>query len=120
MSYNYNRATLVGRLTRDPELKQVNDTLSKSSFTIAVNRNYKKEDGTTDTDFIPIIVWGKKALISIQILEKGSPVLVSGRIQVRKYEEEDQQKWITEIIAENFQILTTIKKNKEEVVLEKH
>ena len=54
MSCNYNRTTLVGRLTKDPDMKQISDSTYKTSFILAVGRNYKREDGTYDTDFIPV------------------------------------------------------------------
>ena len=105
MSYNYNQATLVGRLTKSPEQKVLSETSLKTSFTLAVSRPYKREDGSVDTDFIPVCFWGKNAEISYQILKKGSPVLISGKIQVRTYEKDDDRHWITEIIGESFQIL---------------
>ncbi|MCP4050489.1 MAG: single-stranded DNA-binding protein [bacterium] len=105
MAYSYNQVTLVGRLTKNPELKQVSDNASKSIFTLAVNRTYRKSDGTTDTDFIPVCMWGKLAEISFQLLNKGTPVLVWGKIQVRSYEKGNEVRWITEVVADNFQIL---------------
>ena len=105
MSFHYNHATLVGRITQDPALRTFSNSVSKTTFTIAVDRNYRKEDGSSETDFIPVCFWGKIAEVSHAILRKGMPILVWGRIQVRKYEKESQKKRFTEIVGESFQIL---------------
>ena len=110
MSYNYNYCTLMGRLTKDPEFKTISDNFCKLSFILAVTRRYKKENGQHDTDFIPITLLGNTASIGSQLLFKGSPVLVYGTIQVRRYEKDNERKWITEIIGENFQVLESRKK----------
>ena len=114
MSYNYNQTTLMGRLTKDPENFQVTESTSKTFFTIAIDRPYRKDDGTRDTDFIPVALWGRPAELSLQMLRKGTPVLVWGRVQVRNYEKDKEKKWITEVVAENFQVLE--KKASAEVV----
>jgi len=115
MSFNYNQVTLIGRLTQDPEMLRVLDKV-KATLYLAINRPYKKEDGTSDTDFIAVIVWGKLAEIVQQYTVKGSPLLVSGRIQVRSYEYDDKKHWITEVLADNIQFLGKEEKiNKEQV-----
>jgi single-strand DNA-binding protein len=106
MSYNYNRTTLVGRLTKDPEIKNISDKTNKTNFTLAVDRPYKKEDGSYYTDFVNIIAWGKLAELGSKYLRKGMPVLVDGRLQVRNYEKNNQKRWITEIVADNVQLLS--------------
>ncbi len=113
MSFNYNHAVLMGRLTRDPETKTISD-IQKTTFAIAIDRPYKKEDGTSDTDFFNIIAWGKLAEVSAKLLRKGAPVLVDGRIQIRPYEKDDKKHWFTEIVADNFQILEQISKKTQE------
>ena len=105
MVYNYNQATLVGRLTKDPELRSGADNFFALHFTIAVSRPYKSATGQTNTDFIPVVVRGKLAKIGHQLMKKGSPVLVWGRINVRQYDMNNETRWMTEISAENFQIL---------------
>lgn len=105
MSFNYNHAVLVGRLTKNPEYKQLGENMNLTSFTVAVNRSYKKEDGSKEADFIPVSLWGKNADRAFEFLKKGAHVLVWGKIKVRNYEKEEQVCWITEIAAENFQIL---------------
>jgi single-strand DNA-binding protein len=105
MAFNYNHATFIGRLTRDPENKQISDSVSKTYFTIAVNRGYKKPDENQDTDFIPVSLWGKSAETAYLLLKKGTPILISGRIQIRVYEKNDTVRTIAELIGEHFQIL---------------
>lgn len=105
MSFNYNQVTLVGRLTKDPDFYQITETFCKLNFTLAVSRHYRREDGSSDADFVPITVFGKSAIIGAQLLTKGNPVLVWGRLKIRSYEKDDQKHWITEIVADNFQLL---------------
>ncbi|NDC82081.1 single-stranded DNA-binding protein [bacterium] len=116
MAFNFNQATLVGRLTRDPELKQVGDGVSKAYFTLAISRGYKRPDDTIETDFIPVSLWGKNAETAYLLLKKGAPVLVTGRIQVRVYEKNDVVRSMAELVAEHFQILE--KRNRLEPQLE--
>ena len=105
MAFMYNHTVLVGRLVRDPELTQRSDSVSKLYFVLAVGRGYKKEDGSTDTDFIPVCIWGKTAELGMQLLKKGTPTLISGRIQIRHYEKERVKHFVTEVIADTFQLL---------------
>ena len=105
MSYSYNHVTLVGRLVKDPEMKELSNGVRKASFNLAINRLYRKEDGTSDTDFIPIVLWGRQAELCDQLLKKGSPVLVWGKIQVTRYEKNNEFRWITDVVADNFQVL---------------
>ena len=104
MSFNYNHITLVGRLTKDAEVKDISSTL-RTTFTIAVDRSYRKDDGSHDTDFVPIVAWGRLGEIASQYLKKGNPVLIEGRLQVRQYEKESETRWISEVVVENFQLL---------------
>ena len=104
MSFNYNHITLVGRLTKDSSVKDVSNTV-RTAFTIAVDRPYKRENGKADTDFIPIVAWGRLGEIASQYLKKGHPVLVEGRLQVRNYEKDEEPRWMSEVVVENFQLL---------------
>ena len=110
MSYNYNHCTLMGRLTKKPEFKKITDNFCKLNFTIAITRKYKKDNVKSETDFIPVSMVGNNAIIGNHLLDKGSPVLIWGNIQVRSFEKESEKKWITEVIAENFQLLDKKKK----------
>jgi single-strand DNA-binding protein len=105
MGFNYNQTTLVGRLTRDPESKQISETVTKTFFTLAVSRNYKKSDDSKDTDFIPVSLWGKSAEKAAIYLKKGTPILLTGKLQVRNFEKDNVIKYVTEVIGEHFQIL---------------
>ncbi len=96
-----NRVILIGRLTRDPELKYI----PVASFTLAVDRPFSNKDGEKETDFIPIVVWRKQAENCASYLGKGSLVAVEGRIQVRTYEQEGQRRYMTEVVADNVRFL---------------
>jgi single-strand DNA-binding protein len=93
---------LIGRLTRDPELRYTPNGTAVASFTVAINRKYNREE----TDFIPIVVWSKQAEHCANYLGKGRLVAVEGRLQVRTYEAKDGQKrWVTEVIADDVRFL---------------
>jgi len=106
-----NKVILVGRLTRDPDVKHVGNDKTVATFTLAVDRRFKNKDGQKETDFVPIVIWGKQAEIVGQYLSKGSQIGVSGRLQVRSYEGNDgQKKYMTEVVAEEFTFLSSNKK----------
>jgi len=100
-----NKAILIGRLTRDPELRTTSNGISVTSFTIAVDRNFNNQQGEKETDFIPIVAWRKLAETCAKYLAKGRLVAVSGRMQVRSYEGKDGKRYITEIVADEVQFL---------------
>ena len=118
MSFNYNNCTLMGRLTKDPEFKEINDSFCKLTFTLAISRKFRKEDGTIETDFIPVTLIGTPAIVGSKLLAKGSPVLIWGAIQVRQYDKDNERKWITEIIGDNFQLLEKRKRLEEKQKIE--
>ena len=96
-----NRVVLVGRLTRDPELRTSGSGNSFVNFTIAVNRSYASSNGEREADFINIVVWRKQAENVKNYLSQGSQVAVEGRIQTRNYDDKDGKKvYVTEVIAE--------------------
>lgn len=101
---------MVGRLTRDPESQTIGDNKVRTVFTLAVDRNYKKKDEKA-VDFVTIVTWGRLAMTGAKYLRKGMPVLVNGRLQVRPYEKENEKRWFTEIVADTFQILDTVRKD---------
>ena len=76
------------------------------SFTVAVNRGYRKSEGSQNVDFIPVVAYEKLGEICSDYLEKGKRVLVDGRIQVKNYIKDDEQKWTTEIVADEVTILS--------------
>jgi len=107
-----NKAFLIGRLVKDPELRYTDNNKSVSNFTIAINRITTA--GEQKADFINIVSWGNQAENCKKYLTKGSQVAVEGRINTRTYEEKDgNKKFITEIMAERVQFLETKKQEEE-------
>ena len=107
-----NKVILVGRLTRDPDIKNTTTGKSVASFTLAVDRRFKNKDGQKEADFVPIVVWGKQAEFVGQYLSKGSQIGVSGRLQVRSYDAQDgQRRYVTEVVADEINFLNTGKKD---------
>lgn len=108
MAGNLNKVFLLGNLTRDPELRHTANGNSVASFSIAVNRTYKGNDGDLkkETSYFNIVVWGKMGENCAKYLSKGRPVLVEGRLQNRSWEAEDGTKrYATDIVADNVQFL---------------
>jgi len=100
-----NRAVLVGRLTKDPELRYTQSGIAVANFTIAVNRRFARE-GEQSADFIPVIVWQKAAENVAKYLSKGSQVAVEGRIQTSSYDNKDGQRvFRTEIVADQVEFI---------------
>ena len=103
-----NKIILIGRLTKDVELKVTKAGTAVASFTLAVDRPFAKEK---ETDFIPCVVWQKQAENCAQYLGKGSLVAVEGRLEVRPFEDrEGNRRTITEVVAESVQFLDNKKK----------
>ncbi|WP_409296026.1 single-stranded DNA-binding protein [Peribacillus sp. SCS-26] len=101
-----NQVTLVGRLTRDPELKFTPEGKAVSNVVLAVNRTFKNAAGEFEADFVQCTLWRKSAENTSQYCKKGSIVGVTGRIQTRNYNNSDGKKiYVTEVIAESVQFL---------------
>ena len=101
-----NRVILIGRLTKDPELRYTPNGTAVATFTLAVNRSRANQEGERETDFIPVVVWQKQAENCANYIGKGSLVAVDGRLQVRTFDGKDgQRRWITEVVAENVRFL---------------
>jgi single-strand DNA-binding protein len=102
-----NKVFLIGRLTKDPDLKYLsNNNTPVATFSIAVNRTFANQNGEKQTDFIPIIVWRKQAENVKKYITKGSLVAVDGSIQTRNYENQEGKKvYVTEVVANNVQFL---------------
>ncbi len=97
-----NKVILIGRVTKDVELRYTQSGLAVANFTLAVDRPFSK-----DVDFIPIVIWRKQAENCAEYIGKGSLVAVAGRMQVRTYEARDGGKrWITEVVADNVKFLS--------------
>lgn len=103
-----NRVILIGRLTRDPELRYTqNGGIPVVRFTLAVDRNYQNQQGERETDFIDIVAWRRLAEICSQYLTKGSLAAVEGRLQIRSYEGQDgQRRKVAEIVADDVRFLS--------------
>lgn len=101
-----NKVTLIGRPTKDPELKFTPGAgTAVTTLTLAVDRSFVK-DGKKEADFIPIVIWGKQAESTAQWVHKGKLMAVSGRMQTRNYENKNGDKvYITEVVAEEVQFL---------------
>ena len=95
-----NNCALIGRLTRDIELKHTANDIAVANFTIAVDRKFKKQGEERETDFIPIVVWDKLAEFCFKYLSKGTRIGVTGEIRTRSYDAADGTKrYVTEIVA---------------------
>ena len=107
-----NKVVLIGRLTKDPELRYTpGNGVAVSSLTLAVD-NYNSKTGEKGADFIPVVVWGKSAENVAQYCVKGSQIAVSGRIANRSYEAKDGTKrYITEVVADMFNGITFLSRN---------
>ena len=101
-----NNVVLVGRLTRDPDLRYTANGIAVATFSLAVNRNYTSQNGERETDFINCVIWRKPAETLANYARKGSLVGIPGRIQTRSYDNQQGQKvYVTEVVADNFQLL---------------
>lgn len=101
-----NRVVLVGRLTKDPELKYTPNGVAVANFTLAVNRPFSNQQGDREADFINCVVWRKPAENVANYLKKGSLAGVDGRLQTRSYENNQGQRvYVTEVMAESVQFL---------------
>ena len=101
-----NKVVLIGRLTKDPELRFTPGTgTAVATFTIAVERRFKRE-GQQEADFIPVVVWGKPAENTANYMSKGRLIGISGRIQTRSYDAKDgTRRYVTEVVADEVQFL---------------
>lgn len=101
-----NRVVLVGRLTRDPELKYTTNNVAVASFTLAVNRQFTNSQGEREADFINCVIWRKAAENFANFTNKGSLVGIDGRIQTRNYENQQGNRvYVTEVVVDNFSLL---------------
>ncbi|HAC0644323.1 TPA_asm: single-stranded DNA-binding protein [Listeria monocytogenes] len=101
-----NRVVLVGRLTKDPDLRYTPAGVAVATFTLAVNRTFTNQNGEREADFINCVVWRKPAENVANFLKKGSMAGVDGRVQTRNYEDSDGKRvFVTEVVAESVQFL---------------
>lgn len=103
-----NKVILIGRLTKDPELRYTTSNTPVATFTLAVNRTFTNQNGEREADFINIVVWRKQAENCKNYINQGSQVAVEGRIQTRSYDDQNGTKrYVTEVVADNVQFLDT-------------
>lgn len=101
-----NNVVLIGRLTRDPELRYTPTNVAATQFNLACNRNFKNQNGEYDADFINCVMWRQQAENFANWVKKGNLVGITGRIQTRNYEGTDGKRvYVTEVVAESFQLL---------------
>lgn len=101
-----NNVSLIGRMTRDPELIYTQSGMAVASFNLAVNRKFKNQDGNYEADFINCVIWNKSAETLSNHCKKGHRIGVVGRIQTRNYDNPQGQKvYVTEVIVESFDFL---------------
>lgn len=101
-----NQSTLIGRLVRDVESRQTQNGVAVGTFTIAVDRPFKNQEGEREADFIDIVTWRKQAENCAQYIGKGSLVAVTGRLQIRSYDDKEGiRRKVAEIVADNVQFL---------------
>ena len=107
MARSFNQVTLMGNLTRDPELRTTPNGQSVCGFGLALNRSYKGSDGNWQevTDFVDIVAWGPLGERVSQYLSKGRPCLVSGRLQSRNWEQDGQKRSKVEVVAQDVTFL---------------
>ena len=101
-----NNVSLVGRLTKDVELRYTQSNVAVATFTLAVNRTFKNENGDREADFINCVMWRQQAENLANWAKKGALIGITGRIQTRSYDNQQGQRvYVTEVVAETFQLL---------------
>lgn len=101
-----NNVSLVGRMTRDAELRYTPSNQAVATFSLAVNRNFKSQNGEREADFINCVIWRQQAENLANWAKKGALIGITGRIQTRSYENQQGQRvYVTEVVAEKFQLL---------------
>src|SRR5690625_4463559 len=112
-----NTVTLIGRLTRDPDLRHTPSGVAVASFNLAVNRSWKNQNGEYETDFINCVAWRKQAENLASFMKKGNHSGVVGRIQIRNYENnEGKRVYVTEVVAEQVVFLESRKSHQQQQV----
>lgn len=101
-----NQVTLVGRLTKDPELKRTSEGTPVTNVTVAVNRQYRNQNGEIEADFVQCTLWKKTAENTSRFCRKGSLIGITGRIQTRYYDNQEGKRiYVTEVLADSVRFL---------------
>lgn len=102
-----NKVVLIGRLTKDPELRTTTNGIPATNFSLAVNRNFKNKEGNIEADFFNVTVWRKQAENVSKYCQKGTQVCVEGRLQNRTYDAQDGTKrYVTDVVADSVEFLS--------------
>ena len=105
-----NSVVLVGRMTKDAELRYTPQNQAVATFSLAVNRNFKSQNGEREADFINCVIWRQQAENLASWAKKGALIGIVGRIQTRNYENQQGQRvYVTEVVADSFQLLESQK-----------
>ena len=107
MAKGFNKVTVLGNLTRDPELRSTPTGQNVASFSLAVNRSWKNASGETQeaVDYFDCVAWGKAGEIINQYMQKGRPILISGRLASRSWEQDGNKRSKVEIVVEDFNFI---------------
>lgn len=100
-----NNVSLVGRLTKDPELRYTESNKANVLVSLAVERDFKSQNGEREADFISLVFWGKAAELLAQYTSKGRLIAVNGRLQSRSYDKDGQRIFVTEVVVNSFNML---------------
>ena len=100
-----NKIILLGRFTRDPEVRYTSTGKVVCQGTIAVDRPFVNQDGQHEADFIPIVIWGKQAEVCGNSFAKGQRILIEGRLQIRSYDKDGLKRYATEVIVSSFNFI---------------
>ena len=101
-----NKILLMGRLTKDPELRYTQGGTAVASFTLAVNRSFANQNGEREADFINCVAWQKAAEFVANYFKKGQQMALEGRLQVRSYDDNNgQRRWVTEVVTEKVEFV---------------
>ena len=101
-----NKILLIGRLTKEPELRYTQSGTAVASFTLAVNRSFANQNGEREADFINCVAWQKAAEFVSQYFKKGQQMALEGRLQVRSYDDDNgQRRWVTEVVTEKVEFV---------------
>ena len=107
-----NKVMLIGRLTKDPELRYTQSGTAVASFTLAVNRRFSNQSGEREADFINCVAWQKSAEFVANYFRKGQMMALEGRLQVRSFDGNDgQRRWVTEVVAEQIEFVGSKNEN---------
>ena len=104
MAKGFNKVILMGNLTRDPETRQTPNGQSVTNFSLAISRSWKGQDGNTQeaVSFIDCVAWGRTGEVIAQYVQKGRPILVSGRLDQRSWEQDGNKRSKVEVVVEDF------------------